>query len=98
LVHSASTEVAGVLLAVSDTGCDFGSFDELNPHAVKLSLHSTSNNSRVTAQPHPNTMRLSIAAIAAGCAMAHAFTNTSPFVMFSTEKYVHGWCTLASSL
>ncbi|KAI4599934.1 hypothetical protein KJ359_001670 [Pestalotiopsis sp. 9143b] len=31
-------------------------------------------------------MRLSVAAIAAGCATAHAFVNTSPFVMFSTEK------------
>lgn len=33
-------------------------------------------------------MRLSVAAMAAGCATAHAFMNTSPFVMFSTEKYV----------
>ncbi|KAF3000366.1 hypothetical protein E8E14_004994 [Neopestalotiopsis sp. 37M] len=32
-------------------------------------------------------MRLSIAALAAGCATAHAFTNTSPFVLFSTEKF-----------
>ncbi|KAK9769219.1 putative Protein BIG1 [Seiridium cardinale] len=32
-------------------------------------------------------MRLSIAAVAACCATAHAFTNTSPFVLFSTKKF-----------
>ncbi|KAI1876663.1 hypothetical protein JX265_004189 [Neoarthrinium moseri] len=31
-------------------------------------------------------MRLSVAAVAASCATAHAFVNTSPFILFSTSK------------
>ncbi|KAF7522288.1 hypothetical protein G7054_g12198 [Neopestalotiopsis clavispora] len=69
------------------------SSNELNLDVVKLSLHP--REGRFHHQPRtPGAitsnllkMRLSIAALAAGCATAHAFTNTSPFVLFSTEKF-----------